>query len=145
MDGLGRNLGGALRRLRPSATLAAAAALGLGVGIGVGVLGSGEAGADGSGEAGAVDSNEAGVLDSGAVTPARARRPNTVHARITDFVDRAMEELDLVPGLSLAIVRGEEIVYERGFGWASLERREPVTPYTIFGERLEPAKGGSPR
>lgn len=137
MDGLGRNLGGALRRLRPSATLAAAAALGLGVGIGVG--------ADGSGEAGAVDSGEAGAVDSGAVTPTRARRPDTVHARITDFVDRAMEELDLVPGLSLAIVRGEEVVYERGFGWASLERREPVTPHTIFGERLEPAKGGSPR
>jgi CubicO group peptidase (beta-lactamase class C family) len=37
-----------------------------------------------------------------------------------------------LPGIAVAIVRGEEVVYLKGFGYASLTRKTPVTPQTIF-------------
>lgn len=38
-----------------------------------------------------------------------------------------------IPGLAIAIVENNRVVYEKGFGWESLERRkEPVTALTIF-------------
>ena len=36
------------------------------------------------------------------------------------------------PGVSIAVVRGSEVVYAKGFGVASVETREPVTPATLF-------------
>jgi CubicO group peptidase (beta-lactamase class C family) len=37
-----------------------------------------------------------------------------------------------LPGLSVAVGVGGEIVWAEGFGWANLENREPVTPATRF-------------
>lgn len=37
-----------------------------------------------------------------------------------------------VPGAVLAIVRGEEVIFARGFGVADLEKETPVTPETPF-------------
>lgn len=36
------------------------------------------------------------------------------------------------PGVSIAIVRGSEVVYAKGFGVTSVETRDPVTPATLF-------------
>ena len=36
------------------------------------------------------------------------------------------------PGVAIAIVSGDRIVYEKGFGVASVETREPITPLTLF-------------
>jgi serine beta-lactamase-like protein LACTB, mitochondrial len=56
----------------------------------------------------------------------------------TDAVERArrimrtaLAEQNL-PGLSVAVGAGGEIVWAEGFGWANLERRERVTPGTRF-------------
>ncbi|WP_161569067.1 serine hydrolase domain-containing protein [Thermus thermamylovorans] len=38
-----------------------------------------------------------------------------------------------LPGLSLAVVRGEEVAYARGFGFRDLERKLPATPTTRYG------------
>lgn len=38
-----------------------------------------------------------------------------------------------VPGLSVSVADGENIVYEKGFGFRDLARGAPVTPQTIFG------------
>lgn len=38
-----------------------------------------------------------------------------------------------IPGLSIALVRGGEVVYARGFGFRDLNRGIPATPGTIYG------------
>jgi CubicO group peptidase (beta-lactamase class C family) len=40
--------------------------------------------------------------------------------------------LDLAPGMSVAVVRDTQVIYAKGFGWADVETRRPVTPQTIF-------------
>ncbi|MEO5898072.1 MAG: serine hydrolase domain-containing protein [Vicinamibacterales bacterium] len=37
-----------------------------------------------------------------------------------------------LPGVSVAVGVGEEIVWTEGFGWANLEKRAPVTPDVQF-------------
>src|SRR3989442_4587078 len=37
-----------------------------------------------------------------------------------------------IPGLAIAILQNNKVVYEKGFGWESLDRRSPVTPLTVF-------------
>ena len=37
-----------------------------------------------------------------------------------------------VPGCALGVFRGGRIAYARGYGWADLERRVPITPATLF-------------
>ncbi|MCX6582585.1 MAG: cyclic peptide export ABC transporter [Candidatus Aminicenantes bacterium] len=50
--------------------------------------------------------------------------------RIEEKVRKLMEEWD-IPGLSLAIVKGDR-VYTRGFGYADAGEKTPVTPDTLF-------------
>ena len=37
-----------------------------------------------------------------------------------------------LPGLSVAVGSGDEVVWAEGFGWADIDRRTPVTPDTQF-------------
>ena len=37
-----------------------------------------------------------------------------------------------LPGLSVAVGAGDEIVWAEGFGWANLDKRAPVAPETLF-------------
>lgn len=53
-------------------------------------------------------------------------------------LDRLAAEFDRnridlhVPGAVLAIVRGEDVIFVRGFGVADVEKKTPVTPNTVF-------------
>ena len=49
-------------------------------------------------------------------------------------VDRVFADVDRPdsPGAAVAIVRGAELVYQRGYGMANLEHGIPVTPQTVF-------------
>ncbi|MCZ8521354.1 MULTISPECIES: cyclic peptide export ABC transporter [Paenibacillus] len=49
---------------------------------------------------------------------------------IDDLVGRAMREGDL-PGVSLTLVQGDA-VYRKGYGYADVEKRAPVTDRTLF-------------
>lgn len=49
-----------------------------------------------------------------------------------DSTLNAIFALDLAPGMSVAVVRDTQVVYAKGFGWADVETRRPVTPQTIF-------------
>lgn len=51
--------------------------------------------------------------------------------KIEAFVQRQMTE-GKVPGLSVVIVMGDKTVYEKGFGFADLKKKIPVTPTTLF-------------
>ena len=64
--------------------------------------------------------------------------PQKTAPTLTERLDRLAAEFDRnridlhVPGAVLAIVRGEEVIFARGFGVADIERNTPVTPDTPF-------------
>ena len=55
----------------------------------------------------------------------------TAAGEARQVVRRGMTEQNL-PGLSVAVGMGGEIVWAEGFGWANLENRVPVAPETRF-------------
>ena len=67
---------------------------------------------------------------------------NAPYSITTGNVQAAFEKVDSViqtfmqqndtPGVSLAITDGGRLVYARGFGYADVGRREPVTPQSLF-------------
>jgi CubicO group peptidase (beta-lactamase class C family) len=52
-------------------------------------------------------------------------------AGFDDVVLDAMKKFE-VPGMAIAIVKGKEVVYARGFGYRDVERQLPVTADTLF-------------
>lgn len=73
--------------------------------------------------------------DARAVTSVAQAEPtpdwSSAVARSRDLVRVALAEQN-VPGLSVAVGVGNEIVWQEGFGWADLESKRPVTPSTQF-------------
>jgi CubicO group peptidase (beta-lactamase class C family) len=51
-------------------------------------------------------------------------------AKLENFIFEKLSETKL-PGLSLALVRGDEIVWQRGFGFRDLSCGLPATPHTL--------------
>lgn len=37
-----------------------------------------------------------------------------------------------IPGMAIAVVRDDQIVFARGFGVADIDKKTPVTPHTLF-------------
>ena len=62
---------------------------------------------------------------------ATAQLTNLDTAAVTAAMEREMQSTRS-PGASIAIVIGDRVVYERGFGVTNVERDEPVTPGTLF-------------
>ena len=62
-------------------------------------------------------------------TPAAAGAASL--AGLDAVVERARREFQ-VPGLAVAVVRGDSVVYARGFGVRALGRPDAVTPNTVF-------------
>ena len=64
--------------------------------------------------------------------------PQKTAPTLAERLDRLAAEFDRnridlhVPGAVLAIVRGEEVIFARGFGVADVEKKTPVTPDTPF-------------
>lgn len=55
-----------------------------------------------------------------------------VQAKIEDFISEWMSE-NKVPGMSIAIVKGDEKVYSKGFGAKDLKKNLPATSDTLYG------------
>lgn len=51
--------------------------------------------------------------------------------QLNEFIMKGMKELG-VPGLSIAIVENDKIVFEKGYGVTKLGGEEPVTPHTLM-------------
>jgi CubicO group peptidase (beta-lactamase class C family) len=53
---------------------------------------------------------------------------------IPQLEQRILEGMDAarVPGLAIAVIQGDEIIYKRGFGVTSVETMQPITPETLF-------------
>jgi CubicO group peptidase (beta-lactamase class C family) len=69
------------------------------------------------------------VGSQAAATPAAGDRfERQLEPLIRTFIRRQQ-----IPGLSIAIVKDGQLLYAKGFGWQSLDRRKgPVTPLTVF-------------
>lgn len=62
------------------------------------------------------------------------QEPTALDARLAVLDERlraAMKEHH-VPGLALAVVKDNEVVFAKGYGMADLDEEEPVTPQTLF-------------
>jgi CubicO group peptidase (beta-lactamase class C family) len=60
-----------------------------------------------------------------------AAEPPPDPAAVDRIVQDALRSWE-VPGVAVAIVRGDEVVYLKGFGVRELGRQDPVTPDTVF-------------
>jgi CubicO group peptidase (beta-lactamase class C family) len=54
-----------------------------------------------------------------------------LQTKLESFINEAIEGYGL-PGLAIGIVKDNEIVYARGFGFKNIETREPMTITTLF-------------
>ena len=60
-----------------------------------------------------------------------ASSSNAIDPRLDGILTRATQETGK-PGIAVAIQRGTEVIYSKGFGYADVELRVPVTPETVF-------------
>lgn len=80
-----------------------------------------------------------GLLLAGAILACTALSAATAdelsdRRRIDELVprwERMMQDLR-VPGMAVAVVRGDDVLLARGFGWRDVERRLPVDERTLF-------------
>jgi CubicO group peptidase (beta-lactamase class C family) len=70
-------------------------------------------------------------IDDEAEQKQRAERQAQKLESITAFIDTARSALN-VPGLAIAIVKDDEVIYIRGFGYRNIEENLPVTQNTLF-------------
>ncbi len=66
-----------------------------------------------------------------AITPCAAQTPAPGSADFDAYVARTMREWK-VPGVAIAVVRDDSIVFAKGYGVRELGKPEPVTPRTLF-------------
>ena len=52
--------------------------------------------------------------------------------RLAEQLEQRREDLH-IPGMAIAVVKDDEVIFARGFGLADLQNETPVTPETIFG------------
>ncbi len=50
---------------------------------------------------------------------------------LDDFVTQAMKDWK-VPGLAIAVVQGDKVILQKGYGYRDLEKQLPATPNTLF-------------
>ncbi len=74
-----------------------------------------------------------GRADAGSM-PSYSRRPASAQSAVAriDSVVTALFALDVAPGMAVVVVRDTATIYMKGFGYADLEARRPVTPQTVF-------------
>jgi len=72
---------------------------------------------------------DSGEKVSVATGPARIGK---APAALERYIERAVQDWG-VPGMAMAIIKDDEIVFARGFGVRNSETREPATAQTVFG------------
>jgi len=51
--------------------------------------------------------------------------------KIDGFIEKAFA-LDMTPGMAVSVVKGNDLIYAKGFGYADIEAKRLVTPETMF-------------
>lgn len=57
---------------------------------------------------------------------------NSFTSDTDNFITHSLAELELIPGVSIAVIRNGKTIYLRGFGKADIEMNRSVTPETTF-------------
>ena len=52
-------------------------------------------------------------------------------ARIESFVNTQMK-IGKIPGMAVVIVKNDQIIYQKGFGFANIRKKQPITSTTLF-------------
>ncbi len=67
--------------------------------------------------------------------PSACRLPintsNQPNDDLDDFIQKKMQEGNM-PGLAACIVKGNQVMWSNGYGWANVEKKLPITPDTLF-------------
>ncbi|WP_245565143.1 serine hydrolase domain-containing protein [Spirosoma spitsbergense] len=73
------------------------------------------------------------LLAIGPVGTLRAQTvtPNRQPAELDQFITRLMDSAR-IPGLSMVVIRGNNIVYSKSYGLTKADSTQPVTPNTVF-------------
>ncbi len=70
--------------------------------------------------------------------PAQVRPAETEEYPMEQRLERLVDELEQkrrelhVPGMALAVIKGDEVILTHGFGWADIAKQRPTTPDTNF-------------
>ncbi len=72
------------------------------------------------------------VLWGWATLVASENTPPAIDVRSWDKLIEASRDFWNVPGVAVAVVRGDTVLYLKGHGVRSIESRQPVTPDTVF-------------
>lgn len=71
------------------------------------------------------------ALSPGAPEPPAGAQLDKIFREFEATVERARVDFG-VPGMAVAVVQGDKMIYSRGFGVRELGRPEPVDPHTLF-------------
>lgn len=71
------------------------------------------------------------LMTVGVSTAGVAQRPADPIAGLDQYITQAIKDWN-VPGLSIAVVKGDSIVFLKGYGVRALGKPDPVTPNTLF-------------
>jgi len=63
---------------------------------------------------------------------ASPQKQNDSLQNLDQYVAELMKRIPVTPGLAVAVVRGDKIIYARGFGYRNVKGKLPVTPQTQF-------------
>lgn len=64
-----------------------------------------------------------------------AQAPKTDYTEILSVIDLwldAQKDFDRLPGISVAVVHDQDIIFKKGYGYADVEKKTPMKPETIF-------------
>jgi hypothetical protein len=60
-----------------------------------------------------------------------AQNVQTLLASLDGLINDGLKKFE-VPGMALAVVKGKEVIFAKGYGYRDVEKQLPVTPDTLF-------------
>ncbi|MDT4898524.1 MAG: hypothetical protein QOH25_3601 [Acidobacteriota bacterium] len=66
------------------------------------------------------------------ISKASSQKQNRSLDQLNQYVAELMKKLPVTPGLAIAVVRGDKIIFIQGFGYRDVKAQLPVTPQTQF-------------
>jgi CubicO group peptidase (beta-lactamase class C family) len=63
-----------------------------------------------------------------AVSKSNAQKLDKSLDGLPQYVEELMKRLPVVPGLAIAVVRGDKVIFAQGFGYRNVKSKLPVTP-----------------
>ena len=72
------------------------------------------------------------ILAFGGLSHAKAQTDKILEKELDIYIIQLMKKLPVTPGLAVAVVRGDKVIFVKGFGFRNLKDKLPVTLQTGF-------------